>query len=37
MFNSYGDFQEHECYIYPSSLILNKENVDDNEQLIFEI
>ena len=29
--NSDGVFQELACKIYPSSLILYKENVDDNE------
>ena len=35
--NSNGIFQELVCEIYPSRLILNKENLNDNEADILDL
>ena len=35
--NSDGIFQEHVCNIYPNSLILNKENIDDTNAHVLDL
>ena len=35
--NSDGIFQEHVCNIYPDSLILNKENIDDTSAHVLDL